>query len=149
MATEGTQDLSVFQLIWSDYQAHCDFKRAHPHLKGESARMSALKAPIRMIINSSIRGNILVRCTCASPRAFHWFWRSMLLTFHSSEVVHGAQIGPRLNLPHPFCIGIGSNVRIGTGVTICQYTTIGGDLNSHDQPTIGDDVVILAGAGLY
>lgn len=126
-------------LIVSDY-------RAYAARFPESERTSLLKAPIRMVINTTLRAQVLVRLTCASPRWLHWFWRSVLVAGHSSEVVYGAQIGSGLHLPHPYGIGIGGQVRIGADVTICQHVTLGSDMRATGQPEIGDGAVLLAGA---
>jgi serine O-acetyltransferase len=76
----------------------------------------------------------------------HWFWRSVLNTVHSSEIVYGATIGPALHLPHPYGIGIGGAVRIGHGATICQNVTLGSDMAGSGQPQLGNNVTVLAGA---
>ncbi len=133
-ATHGLLDL-----IRSDYEMHCD-------MAAESPRTRLVKAPVRLLLNTSLRAQILVRLTCAAPRNLHWLFRSLLNALHSSEVVHGARIGPRLHLPHPYGIGIGGQVVIGSGVTICQNVTLGSDMGARGQPRLGDHVVVLAGA---
>lgn len=135
----GAREYHVLELIWSDYELYCD-------LTPESRRTSMLKAPVRFVINTSLRAQVLVRLTCAAPRWAHWFFRSLLTTLHASEVVHGAQIGPRLHLPHPYGIGIGGHVRIGRGVTLGQHVTLGSDMAASGQPELGDNVTVLAGA---
>ena len=139
MPSSSHNELGLLGLIWSDYQLHAGFKN-------ESRQASMLKALPRMITNTSLRAGILFRLTCASPIWLHWFWRSMLVTLHSSEVVYGARIGPRFHIPHPYGIGIGGQVKIGTGVTLCQHVTLGSDLAATGQPELGDNVVVLAGA---
>jgi len=61
-----------------------------------------------------------------------------------------AIIGPGLELPHPVGIVIGEGVIIGRNCTIFQQTTIGGkdvgDAEKSVYPSIGDDVVVFAGA---
>lgn len=133
------QQLGVLQLIWSDYDMHCD-------MAGEARRTRLLKLVPRMLMNTSLRAQVLVRLACAAPRNLHWVFRSLLTALHGSEVVYGARIGPRLHLPHPYGIGIGGQVRIGTGVTICQNVTLGSDMAARGQPVIGDHAVVLAGA---
>lgn len=63
-----------------------------------------------------------------------------------------AQIAPGLSLPHPTGIVIGEGVVIGAGCTIYQQVTLGGrrlgDQARGAYPTVGDDVVIYAGAKL-
>lgn len=60
-------------------------------------------------------------------------------------------IGPGLLMPHPICIVIGGNARIGSGCKIMQGVSIGGSLgkkreNGQSQPIIGNNVFIGAGA---
>jgi serine acetyltransferase len=129
----------LLQLIASDYDRYRE-------MRGESRRSGLLKAPFRFIINSSLRALVIVRLTCCSPRWMHWFWRSVLLTLHSSEVVYGAEIGPRLWLPHPFGFGIGGLVKIGQDATICQNVTLASGMASDGQPQLGNNVVVLSGA---
>jgi serine O-acetyltransferase len=133
------QQAGLLELIWSDYTYHCDLLKDPPQ-----ARL--LKAPFRLFMNTSLRAQILVRLTCAAPRWAHWFFRSLLNMLHSSEVVYGAQIGPRLHLPHPYGVGIGGLVRIGSGVTLCQNVTLGSDMEAKGQPEVCDNAVLLTGA---
>lgn len=135
----GPTDLGAIALIWSDYQMYCD-------LTPETRRTSMLKAPVRFLINTTLRAQVLFRLTCAAPRWGHWFFRSALTVLHSSEIVYGAQIGPRLHLPHPYGISIGGQVHIGQGVTLGQHVTLGSDLGATGQPEVGDHALILAGA---
>ena len=130
---------SLLKLIWSDYERFMD-------LGGEDHRSGLLKAPIRFAINTSLRAQVLVRLTCASPRWLHWLFRSLLNLLHSSEVVYGARIGPRMHLPHPYGIGIGGQVRIGSDVTLNQHVTLGSNIGANGQPELGDNVNVLAGA---
>ncbi|MCW3000028.1 MAG: hypothetical protein JWN65_3577 [Solirubrobacterales bacterium] len=133
------REYGLLELIRSDYTFYCD-------LTQEPQKTRMLKAPLRLLINTSLRAGILFRITCASPRWMHWFWRSVLNTVHSSEVVYGAKIGPGLHLPHPYGIGIGGQVRIGHGVTICQNVTLGSDMGATGQPRVGNNAALLAGA---
>jgi serine O-acetyltransferase len=61
-----------------------------------------------------------------------------------------AIIGAGIKLPHPVGIVVGDRVVIGKNVTIFQNVTIGGarigDAGAKNYPTIGDNVVIFAGA---
>lgn len=140
-ATSGTapREHTLLELIRSDYTFYCDLREEPPGRR-------RLKAPVRLLINTSLRAGILFRITCASPRWMHWFWRSVLNTVHSSEIVYGAKIGPALHLPHPYGIGIGGAVRMGHGVTICQHVTLGSDMAGVGQPQVGNNVTFLAGA---
>ncbi|MEZ0497977.1 serine O-acetyltransferase [Sphingomonas sp. IW22] len=64
----------------------------------------------------------------------------------------GAQIGPGLKLPHPSGIVIGTGARIGSNCTIYHQVTLGGarrgDFKANRYPSVGDDVVLYAGAKL-
>ncbi|WP_354697395.1 hypothetical protein DSM112329_03020 [Paraconexibacter sp. AEG42_29] len=135
------ETLGLLQLIWSDYEHHVAWR-------GDERRSALLRAPIRLLTNTSLRACVLVRLTCASPRWMHWFWRSVLVALHSSEVVYGAKIGPGLCLPHPFGIGVGGDVAIGRNVTLSQNVTMGSDRRHAGEPQLGDDVVVLPGAML-
>lgn len=63
-----------------------------------------------------------------------------------------AEIGPGLRLPHPTGIVIGQGVRIGANCTIYQQVTLGGarlgDWKAGRYPTLGNNVVLFAGAKL-
>lgn len=136
---DDDREYGLLELIRSDYVFYCD-------LRAEPQADRWRRAPFRFLTNSSLRAGVLVRLTCASPRWAHWFWRSVLTTLHSSEVVYGAKIGPGLHLPHPYGIGIGGAVRMGHGVTIGQNVTLGSDMAGVGQPQVGNNVAILAGA---
>ena len=56
----------------------------------------------------------------------------------------GAKIDSGLSLPHPDGVIIGEKSTIGKNVTIYQQVTIG--QNHGKYPTIGDNVIIYAGA---
>lgn len=129
----------LLELIRSDYEFYCD-------LHEEPRAVRRRKAPVRFVINTSLRAGVLFRITCAAPRWSHWFWRSLLNALHSSEVVYGARIGPGLHLPHPYGIGIGGQVLIGERVTICQNVTLGSDMGATGQPVVGNHAALLAGA---
>jgi serine acetyltransferase len=137
--TAPEREYGLLELIRSDYTFYCD-------LLQEPQRTRKIKAPVRLLINTSLRAGILFRITCASPRWMHWFWRSVLNSMHACEVVYGAKIGPGLHLPHPYGIGIGGQVRIGHGVTICQNVTLGSDMGATGQPQLGNNVAVFAGA---
>ena len=66
------------------------------------------------------------------------------------EIPYTAKIGDGLLIPHPKCIFIHSKSIIGKNVTIGQGVTIGGNIyktkNGRRSPTIGDNVLIGAGA---
>lgn len=57
------------------------------------------------------------------------------------------EIGDNLTVPHPIGIVIGKGVKIGNNATIYQNVTIG--QNKDCYPSIGDNVVIYAGAKIF
>lgn len=138
-ATAPAASYGLLELMRSDYRKYCE-------RRGDGRRAGLLKAPHRLVTNASLRALVLVRLTCAAPRWLHWFFRSLLVTLHSSEVVYGARIGPELWLPHPYGIGIGGLVRIGRGAVICQNVTLASSMASDGQPQLGDNVIVLSGA---
>jgi len=75
------------------------------------------------------------------------FSRMELYGVHISA---NAQIGEGFKLPHPVGIVIGEGVVIGKNVKIFQNVTLGGkqigDAKQLNYPTVGDNVVIFAGA---
>jgi len=65
----------------------------------------------------------------------------------------GAEIGAGFRLPHPIGVVVGSGVKIGQRVRILQGATLGGEggkarEDGQTQPSVGDDVIIGAGAAL-
>lgn len=54
--------------------------------------------------------------------------------------------GRQLYLPHPFGVVVHGRSRLGDRVTLYQNVTLGEDNERPGAPTIGDDVVIGAGA---
>ena len=76
-------------------------------------------------------------------------WLSHVARWLTGIEIHpGATIGPRLFIDHGMGIVIGETSEIGADVTIYHGVTLGGvSLNPGKRhPTIGDDVVIGAGA---
>jgi len=98
------------------------------------------------VLNTQLRATLLVRLSAASPQWLWWFFRALLVTLHSSEVMRGARIGPRLRLPHPFGIMIADRVVIGSDLSLHHNVTLGFDLARTGQPRIGDDVTVFPGA---
>jgi serine O-acetyltransferase len=67
------------------------------------------------------------------------------------DIHPGAQIGPGLFIDHGTGVVIGETAVLGSGVHLHQSVTLGGALPGRDgrrHPSIGDGVVILAGAVL-
>lgn len=85
----------------------------------------------------------------AKPLA-RFVWQLNLL-IHHCDIAPESDIGGGLFLPHPLGIVIGKKVRIGERVTLYQNTTIGlrhsrDALSEDDYPTLGNDVLVTAGA---
>lgn len=92
-------------------------------------------------------------------RAAHWLWRhrlkflgrflSHVVRFLTGIEIHpGARIGEKLFIDHGMGVVIGETAEIGSHVTLYHGVTLGGvNLEKGKRhPTIGDNVVIGAGA---
>lgn len=92
-------------------------------------------------------------------RVAHWFYRrrrfivarliSQLARWITGIEIHpGARIGRGLFIDHGMAVVIGETAEIGDNVTIYQGATLGGTGKEKGKrhPTIGDNVVISAGA---
>ncbi|MBO8129343.1 MAG: serine O-acetyltransferase [Peptococcaceae bacterium] len=92
-------------------------------------------------------------------RIAHWFYRRRCFTFarlisHFSrfmtgiEIHPGARIGEGFFIDHGAGVVIGETTEIGKNVTLYQGVTLGGTGKEKGKrhPTIGDNVVISAGA---
>ncbi|EST10633.1 serine acetyltransferase [Sporolactobacillus laevolacticus DSM 442] len=92
-------------------------------------------------------------------RAAHWLWKkkryflarvlSQFSRFFTGIEIHpGAKIGRRFFMDHGMGIVIGETCEIGNDVTLFQGVTLGGTGKEKGKrhPTIGDDVLISAGA---
>lgn len=70
--------------------------------------------------------------------------------FNKMNIPYSVKIGGGLFIPHAECIIINENCIIGNNVTILQGVTLGGNVfkekNGRRSPTIGNDVLIGAGA---
>lgn len=109
---------NVWRLLVSDYE------RGYAHKRESRARMRALMIP-RMLTNSSLHANILIRLMVGAPRWTSYLWRRLLISHHSCDIARDITIGPGLELPHPFAIAIGANTHIGANVCIHHGVSIG------------------------
>lgn len=78
-------------------------------------------------------------------------WLSQVARWLTGIEIHpGATIGKRLLIDHGMGVVIGETAEIGDNVTLYQHVTLGGvALDAKKRhPTIGDDVVIGAGAAV-
>jgi serine acetyltransferase len=108
----------VWRLVVSDYE------RGYAYKRESRERLRLLMIP-RMLTNSSLHANILVRLMLGSPRWLCYLWRRILISQHSCDVGRDVTIGPGLELPHPFAIAIGANTHIGANVCIHHGVSIG------------------------
>lgn len=86
-----------------------------------------------------IRGNLL---TCK-------FLQHRQIKRFSCQISYKAQIGTKLNLPHPIGIVIGDGVVIGDNVKIWQHVTLGSHGKKGEElkyPVVEDGVKIFAGS---
>lgn len=136
--------LGMFKLIWSDY---CRYVELGDIAWGtnEAQRIKKGKAVLRFITNAQMHATVLIRMSGAAPRWLHWFFRLILIHRYASEIGYGAQIGPGFQVPHPWGLAIGELASIGKNVALAQNVTLGSDLRAAGQPTIEDDVILMAG----
>jgi serine O-acetyltransferase len=150
------RDGGLLALIASDYVA-CYRRR------GESPRRLALLCLPRLLANPELHATMLIRIALAGPRLLFPFWRTVLISKHSIDIMPETEIGPGLRLPHPHSITLGWAASIGSNVTILHNVSIGGPSHPRDFrtdapaphvpaevyrpcPVIGDDVIIYSGS---
>lgn len=136
----------LLALILSDYRAHYSYK-------GETRRKGWTMFLPRAIANPSLHATILLRLTYATPSWMIAFWRNVLLTKHTIDIMHHIEVGPGIVLPHPWGLCLGEGVQVGANCTMFHNVSIGA-LAGHQRidgparlcPVIGDNVVIYMGA---
>jgi serine acetyltransferase len=105
-------------------------------------------------IRRSIRIIILMRLLKSNYRIISFLSHRILRRNHI-EVGKSVEIGEGLFLPHPWCIIIAEDVKLGNDVSIGQYVTIGGNFKKTKKqpdgriqklPVIGNRVMIQPGA---
>jgi len=95
-------------------------------------------------------------------RPAHWLWRrgwataarflSHLGRFLTGIEIHpAAKLGPGLFIDHGMGVVIGETAEIGNNVTLLHGVTLGGTSLKKEKrhPTLGDNVVVGAGAGVF
>lgn len=127
----------VWRLLWSDYEEHYRYKL-------EGRRKAAAMMVPRLLSNSSIHANLLVRLTTAGPRRSARLFAYLLRLTHSCDFSPDAEIGSALRMNHPVGITVGARVRIGDGVALFQGATL--DAGGEGWLTVGDHVEIFTGA---
>ncbi|MDD3944777.1 MAG: serine O-acetyltransferase [Bacteroidales bacterium] len=82
----------------------------------------------------------------------HIYFNHKLITKYGCYIGSKAKIGIGVKFPHPNGIVIGETTTIGQNCTIYQQVTFGGknigDAQNNNYPTIGNNVIIFAGAKL-
>jgi serine O-acetyltransferase len=95
-------------------------------------------------------------------RPAHWLWRhgwfvtarflSHLGRFLTGIEIHpNATLGPGLFIDHGMGVAIGETAEVGENVTLLHGVTLGGTSLKKEKrhPTLGDNVVVGAGAGVF
>ncbi len=95
-------------------------------------------------------------------RPAHWLWRHgwfVLARFLSHvgrfltgiEIHPAAKLGPGLFIDHGMGVVIGETAEVGENVTLLHGVTLGGTSLKKEKrhPTLGDSVVVGAGAGIF
>jgi serine acetyltransferase len=126
-------------LLWSDYLAHYSYKRE------SSGRCRALFTP-RLLTNSSLHANLLIRLALGGPRGSRWLWRALLLATHCCCVTADCEIGPGLQMTHPIGLSIGPAVILGRDAALFHGITLAGDAEARRPLVIGDRVEIFTGS---
>jgi serine acetyltransferase len=136
-------EYGVRELIWSDYRAHYAYK-------SESARTRKVMFLPRMLTNSSMHANVLVRLIQGTPLYLTWFWRRLLIALHGCDFQPHCRIGPGLRMPHPIGILVGHGV-LGRDVVLQHHITLSAvttNWNTGGSPgwfQVGDGVTIFTG----
>jgi len=129
--------MEAWRLIVSDYY------RGYAYKRESESRLRLLMVP-RLVTNSSLHANILVRLMVATPRWLSYLWRRILISQHACDIARDISIGPGLELPHPFAIAIGANSHIGANVCIHHGVSIGPVRSRWVPGTSGDpDAVVV------
>jgi len=82
----------------------------------------------------------LIRFSIATNGFLSWFFRSLLMSFHSIDISKTVKIDKGLVLPHPIGITFGCYVVAAKNCTIYQNVTLGAKNNKY--PTMCDGVTI-------
>jgi serine O-acetyltransferase len=95
-------------------------------------------------------------------RPAHWLWRhgwfvaarvlSHVGRFLTGIEIHpAARLGPGLFIDHGLGVVIGETAEVGENVTLLHGVTLGGTSLKKEKrhPTLGDNVVVGAGAGIF
>lgn len=140
------REYGIWELIWSDYVAHYEYKQ-------ESLGAQRLMFLPRVLTNSSMHANVLVRLLQGTPLWMTWFWRRLLIALHACDFQPHCRIGPGLRMPHPIGILVGHGV-LGRDVVLQHHITLSAvttNWNTGRSPgwfQVGDGVTIFTGTVL-
>lgn len=119
--------------------------------------MSPLKLMLWRLLEGAPIEQLLYRATAARKKGGRFlnlarYYQLQMRKRYACYISYKAHIGHSVKMPHPVAIVIGDGVTVGNNVTIYQNVTIGaarlGEGKKGLYPTIGDNVVIFAGAKL-
>lgn len=134
----------VLELIWSDYCVHYERRQ-------ESERTRRLLFLPRLLVNSSMHANVLVRLIQGTPPWTTWLWRRLLIALHGCDFHPYCRIGPGLRMPHPVGIMCGFGM-LGRNVVLQHHVTISpitSDWRTGTVPGLvhlGDEVTVFTGS---
>ena len=129
-----------------------------------------MKRDIRAVLERDPAAHSALEVVCCYPgvhaiwlhRPAHWLWRhgcvvsaralSHLGRFLTGIEIHpAAKLGPGLFIDHGMGVVIGETAEVGENVTLLHGVTLGGTSLRRERrhPTLGDNVVVGAGAGIF
>ena len=137
------REYGVWKLIWSDYVAHYCYK-------DETERTRQILFVPRILTNSNLHCNVLVRLIQGTPLWMAWFWRRLLIALHACDFQPQSRIGPGLRMPHPTGIVVwnsvlGRDVVLQHHITISAVTTNWRSGRSPGFVQVGDGVTVFTG----
>jgi serine O-acetyltransferase len=117
----------------------------------EGERFGALRVGLRLLVHARWRAVVAFRlaqqCLRFRPaRPLGLLLADRVLAFSGAELKPASTIGPGLVLKHTTGLVVGAEVVAGARLTLHQNVTLGDRHPFGGQPTLGDDVIICAGA---
>jgi serine O-acetyltransferase len=134
------------------------------------AMFEQMKRDIQAVLERDPAARSAFEVVCCYPgvhaiwlhRPAHWLWRhgfvvtaralSHLGRFLTGIEIHpAATLGPGLFIDHGMGVVIGETAEVGENVTLLHGVTLGGTSLQREKrhPTLGDNVVVGAGAGIF
>ncbi|WP_080802568.1 serine O-acetyltransferase [Arabiibacter massiliensis] len=105
---------------------------------------SAAKALIRYAVDPEFKVLVKVRHIVATTGQYSLWLHRRLLKKYPILFASRARVGKNLRIPHYIGVVVGAGVTLGDDCTIYQNVTLG--QNRNEFPTVGDGVIIYAGA---